>query len=188
MNIANILTLSRIVLAAVIVWLLLLNSLNANIMATVLFIVAALTDFYDGHLAKKQGLISDFGKIMDPIADKVLLLSMFWVFAVLGMIEGWMVVVIAVREIGVTADRLWMMQRGQVLAAEKAGKIKTVCQITAVSVILLYLIVDQSAWAMNWFYQIQQAWHGVINALMFATLCVTIYSGVAYVKSRWNLN
>ena len=75
MNLPNILTLSRIGFAFVLVYLLLLNSLTGNIWAAVLFTVASLTDFYDGYLAKKRGLVSNFGKIMDPIADKVLILS-----------------------------------------------------------------------------------------------------------------
>ena len=76
--------------------------------AVIVFTIASLTDFYDGHLAKKKGLVSNFGKIMDPIADKVLILSTFGVLAHLGMIACWMFIVIAVREVAVTASRiLW---------------------------------------------------------------------------------
>jgi CDP-diacylglycerol--glycerol-3-phosphate 3-phosphatidyltransferase len=98
MNIPNALTLSRIVLALVIVTLLEKNSLGGNIAAVIVFAVASLTDFYDGYLAKRWGLVSDFGKIMDPIADKILLLSIFGVLAYIGMIPWWMFMVIAIRE------------------------------------------------------------------------------------------
>ena len=106
MNLPNVLTLSRIVLAVVLVFLLEENSSMGNILAVIVFAIASLTDFYDGHLAKTRGLVSDFGKIMDPIADKILLLSAFGVLAHIGMIAWWMFIVIAIREILVTVSRL----------------------------------------------------------------------------------
>ena len=106
MNLPNILTLSRIVFALFIVLMLLANTLSGNIAATLLFAVASITDFYDGYLAKKQGLISNFGKIMDPIADKILMLCVFGALAYLGMVQWWMVIVIALREIAVTLSRV----------------------------------------------------------------------------------
>ena len=156
MNLPNILTLSRIVLAIVLVFLLEQRSSIGNILSVVVFTIASLTDFYDGHLAKQRGLVSDFGKIMDPIADKILLLSTFGVLAHIGMMDWWMFIVIAVREILVTVSRLCVMCcKGQVLAAERAGKIKTVTQIVAVSVILLYLVAQQSHFCSFWFYHVQ---------------------------------
>src|SRR3989338_5262168 len=185
MTLPNILTLSRLVFAALIVWLLCQYSLAAYVAAAVLFAGAALTDFYDGHLAKKSGLTSDFGKIMDPIADKVLILSIFFVLTYTGMVEAWMVVLIAVREICVTASRLRAMSRGQVLAAEKAGKIKTVFQIISISVVLLFLIAEESPWTAAWFFQVQSLGQGVINFLMVVTVFLTVGSGAAYFKNQW---
>ena len=185
MTLPNVLTLSRLVFAALIVWLLCQYSLAAYVAAAVLFAGAALTDFYDGHLAKKSGLTSDFGKIMDPIADKVLILSIFFVLTYTGMVEAWMVVLIAVREICVTASRLRAMSRGQVLAAEKAGKIKTVFQIISISVVLLFLIAEESPWTAAWFFQVQSLGQGVINFLMVVTVFLTVGSGAAYFKNQW---
>ncbi len=185
MTLPNILTISRLVFAALIVWLLCQYSLVAYVAAAVLFAGAALTDFYDGHLAKKSGLTSNFGKIMDPIADKVLMLSVFSVLAYTGMVETWMVVLIAVREIGVTASRLRAMSRGQVLAAEKAGKIKTVFQIISISIVLLFLIAEESPWTAAWFFQIQPLWQGAINFLMVVTVFLTVGSGAAYFSSLY---
>lgn len=184
MNLPNLLTLSRIFIAVVIVWLLLLNSLAGNIGAAVFFIIASITDFYDGYLAKKYGLTSDFGKLMDPIADKVLMLSIFTVLAVVGMVAWWMVLIIALREVWVTIDRLLMMRRGIVLAAEQLGKIKTVLQIVTVSVILLYLILDQATFAHQWIYKIQNTYLGCINGLMLISVVLTVWSGVGYWQSR----
>ena len=184
MNLPNVLTFSRIVFAIVLIFLLEGRSSTGNILAVIVFTAASLTDFYDGHLAKKRGLVSDFGKIMDPVADKILLLSIFGVLAHIGMIAWWMFIVIAIREILVTASRLAMMRQGQVLAAERAGKIKTVAQITAVSVILLYLVAQQSEYCSYWFYNVQRIWTGVNYILMLAAVILTVYSGVDYFRNK----
>jgi CDP-diacylglycerol--glycerol-3-phosphate 3-phosphatidyltransferase len=184
MNFPNILTLSRIVLAAVLVFLLEQNTSTGNIWAAFVFAVASITDFYDGYLAKKWGLISDFGKIMDPIADKVLLLSTFGVLVHIGMVAGWMFIVIAVREVLVTISRLLAMRHGQVLAAERAGKGKTVVQIIAVSAILLYLVAQQSGFCSSWFYHVQRAWLNVNDILMILAVILTVYSGIEYYRHK----
>ena len=183
MNLPNILTLSRIGFAFVIVLLLLSNTLNGCITATVLFAIASITDFYDGYLAKKQGLISDFGKIMDPIADKVLMLSIFGALAHLGLVAWWMVIAIGIREIAVTISRLQVMSKGQVLAAEAAGKIKTVFQILTISLILLFLIIEQTAFSSQWFYHIETAWRTLNQLLMLVSVFLTVASGLMYFKS-----
>ena len=184
MNLPNILTISRVVLAIVLVFLLEQGSSTGNILAAIVFAIAASTDFYDGHLAKSKGLVSNFGKLMDPIADKFLLLSAFGVLAHIGMIAWWMFIVIAIREILVTASRLVMVRQGRVLAAERAGKIKTVAQITAVSVILLYLVAQQSEFCSFWFYSVQRIWLGLNYVLMLAAAILTVYSGIDYFRNK----
>ena len=184
MNLPNILTISRVVLAIVLVFLLEEGSSTGNILAAIVFAIAASTDFYDGHLAKKKGVVSNFGKIMDPIADKILLLSTFGVFAHIGQIHWWMFIVIAIREILVTASRLVMMRQGQVLAAERAGKIKTVVQIVAVSAILLYLVAQQSEYCSFWFYNVQRIWADVNYILMLVAVILTVYSGIDYFRNK----
>ena len=180
MNLPNALTLSRIVLAIVLVFLLEDRSSMGDILAFIVFAIASLTDFYDGHLAKKNGLVSDFGKIMDPIADKILLLSTFAVLAHIHLIDWWMFIVIALREILVTGSRLWAFRQGQVLAAERAGKIKTVVQIMAVSAILLFLVAKQTGSHSHWFYSAQKNWLDINYVLMITAVILTIYSGVEY--------
>lgn len=181
MNLPNVLTLSRIVFAAILVILLEENTLMGNIGAVVVFTIASITDYYDGYFAKTKGLISNFGKIMDPIADKILILSVFAVFAHLNIIPWWMVIVIAIREIAVTISRLLAMQKGLVLAAEKAGKIKTVAQIMAISFILLYLVASQGA---AWFGQVQKIWQSLDLALMLVVVGLTVYSGIDYFRMK----
>jgi CDP-diacylglycerol--glycerol-3-phosphate 3-phosphatidyltransferase len=186
MNLPNVLTISRVVLAIVLIFLLEEGSSTGNILAAIVFAIAASTDFCDGHLAKTRGAVSNFGKIMDPIADKILLLSAFGVLAYIGMIAWWMFIVIAIREILVTTSRLVIMRKGQVLAAERSGKIKTVVQITAVSVILLYLVAQQSEYCSYWFYNAQRIWLGVNYVLMLAAVILTVYSGVDYFRNKAN--
>ena len=183
MNLPNVLTMSRFVFTFFIVLLLLSNTLAGFIFAAVLFIAASLTDFYDGYLAKKRGISSDFGKIMDPIADKVLILCVFGMMVYLGMVNGWMVLIIAAREIAVTVSRLQLMSTGKVLAAEAAGKIKTICQILSIIVILSFLIVEQSAFAVGWFYKVDIAWRSLINVLMVVNVILTVGSGAAYFRN-----
>jgi CDP-diacylglycerol--glycerol-3-phosphate 3-phosphatidyltransferase len=182
MNLANVLTLSRIVLAFVLVFLLEENTSMGNIWAFIVFAAASLTDFYDGYLARTKGLTSNFGKIMDPIADKVLILFAFGVLAHIGRIAWWMFIVIAIREIVVTVSRLYAIRQGQVLAAERAGKIKTVAQIIAVSAILLYLVARQSQY--SWFYNNQRMWEGINYGLVLWAVILTIYSGVDYFVNK----
>lgn len=187
MNLPNVLTLSRIVFAVVLIFLLEKDSSTGNILAFIVFTIASLTDFYDGYLAKTRGLVSDFGKIMDPVADKILLLSVFGVLAHThsGMVPWWMFIVIAIREIMVTASRLWAMHQGQVLAAERAGKMKTLLQIVAVSAILLYLVAQQSEYCSSWFHNVQTGWIGINNLLMLLAVILTLYSGIDYFCNKF---
>ncbi len=184
MNWANALTLSRFVFAIIICILLLQHSLMGYVLAAFCFLLAALTDLYDGYIARQMKLTSSFGKIMDPIADKALMLTVFSALTFIeGVVQPWMVVVIAIREIWITADRLMVMRQGKVIAAERAGKIKTVLQMSSVGVILLYLIANQA----GWFLQIQPAWLGFIHVLMVMTVFVTVGSGAAYFRSKKDL-
>ena len=185
MNLPNILTLSRLVFAVVLIYLLHDGSKIANILAVIVFTIASLTDFYDGYLAKSRGLISNFGKIMDPIADKALLLSVFGVLANIGMIAWWIFIVIAIREVLVTAFRLWAMRQGQVQAAERAGKIKTIVQIVAVSVILLYLVAQQSEYCSSWFDKFKGMWQSINQSLLLLAVLLTLYSGIDYFRNKF---
>lgn len=180
MNLPNILTVSRVFLAVILIFLLKEKSPLENILAVAVFTIASLTDFYDGHIARSRKEVSNFGKIMDPVADKILLLSAFGVLAHIGMIAWWMFVVIAIREVLVTASRLWAMRQGKILAAERAGKIKTVLQIVAVSVILCFLVAGQAPFCSSWFHSAQGLWLGMIYFLMLATVVLTVYSGILY--------
>lgn len=140
-NIANALTLLRLVLVPFFVWLLLVaegQETRWRIAAFVVFLVAALTDRVDGDLARRRGLVTDFGKLVDPIADKALTGAAFIGLSMLGELAWAVTVVVLVRELGITALRFWVLRHG-VMAASRGGKIKTAVQATALCFYILPL-------------------------------------------------
>ena len=152
--------------------------------AVAVFTLASLTDFYDGYLARKYNVESDFGKLMDPIADKFLILAAFLAFVRMHLVDDWMVVLILGREIIVTGLRLFAITKGKVLAAEKAGKHKTVSQMVAIFAILGFIIVKELLTIFSkWSPAIEVWWRGGIDILMFITLALTLISGISYL---WN--
>lgn len=141
MTLPNLLTLSRIAFAPLLWACLFWDFVWAKALALVIFIVASLTDFFDGLLARRQKTKTRFGAIMDPVADKILILTAFFAFVRLGIIPLWLVLIILFREVIVTLLRLWVIRRGIVMPAQRAGKQKTVSQIVVVLFILLFLSV-----------------------------------------------
>ncbi|GAA4546847.1 CDP-diacylglycerol--glycerol-3-phosphate 3-phosphatidyltransferase [Amycolatopsis samaneae] len=141
LNIANLLTLSRLVLVPLFVVALFLGDGTDTFwrgLATGLFVVASATDQVDGWVARRYGLITDFGKIADPIADKALIGAALIGLSLLGELSWWVTIVIAVREIGVTLLRFWVIRHG-VIPASRGGKAKTIAQIAAIVAYLLPL-------------------------------------------------
>ena len=128
LNIANVLTVLRLLLVPVFIWLSLLPGDRARLAAVVVFVVAAFTDRLDGQLARSWGLVTSFGKIADPIADKALTLSAFVLLSVNQRLWWWVTILIVVRELGITVMRFFMLRRA-VMAASRGGKIKTTLQM-----------------------------------------------------------
>lgn len=181
MNLANRLTMSRLVLTFVLMGFLFAQGLTAKIIAFALFLAACLTDFLDGWVARRRGETTDFGKIMDPVADKILLLGVFVAFVEMQLIPAWMVVVIAVREFLITGIRLFAVRRGAVLAAESAGKHKTVSQMAAIFFLLIFLIFRESASRrMVWSGRVEDDFRAAILFLMGVTVVLTLYSGYRF--------
>jgi CDP-diacylglycerol---glycerol-3-phosphate 3-phosphatidyltransferase len=135
-NIANALTLLRLALVPVFVLFLLAGGPGWRIAAFVAFGVASATDILDGELARRRSLITDFGKIADPIADKALTGSALVTLSVLGQLPWWVTGVILFRELAVTGLRFWVIRRG-VIAASRGGKLKTLLQVIAISLYVL---------------------------------------------------
>jgi CDP-diacylglycerol---glycerol-3-phosphate 3-phosphatidyltransferase len=135
-NVANVLTIIRIVLVPAFVVCLTAGTTGWRIVAFVLFWVASATDFLDGRLARQRGLVTDFGKIADPIADKALTGAALITLSALHELSWWVTAVILVREVGITVMRLAVIHH-QVIAASRGGKLKTLLQMIAISLYLL---------------------------------------------------
>ena len=176
LNVANALTVVRVLLVPLVAWLLLLEDGEDplwRLLALAAFAVASITDHIDGELARRRNLITDFGKIADPIADKLLLGTVLVLLSSLGEVPWWITVVILVREVGITALRFWVIRYG-VIAASPGGKLKTTLQIAALSIFLLPLDA--------WFDGAAYAWaHGFALAVLLAATVVTVVTGVDYV-------
>jgi CDP-diacylglycerol---glycerol-3-phosphate 3-phosphatidyltransferase len=162
-NVANALTVARLVLVPVFVWFLLAGGTADRTIAFVAFAVASVTDLLDGELARRRGLITDFGKIADPIADKALTGSALITLSSLGELPWWVTVVIVGRELAVTGLRFWVIRKG-VIAASRGGKIKTLLQIVAISLYVLPIHVTL-----------------VREVFMGAAVAVTLVTGGDYV-------
>ncbi|MFH1888630.1 MAG: CDP-diacylglycerol--glycerol-3-phosphate 3-phosphatidyltransferase [Candidatus Omnitrophota bacterium] len=186
MNIANRLTVLRIILAFVFIFFISFPFngiwvLWTKVLSLVIFIFAALSDFFDGRIAHKNNMVTDFGKLMDPIADKILVLAAFTVFVQMQLIDAWMFVIIVSREILITSLRLFALNKGKVLSAAKAGKHKTVSQMAAILYILLFIVLKE---VMKAFFTWNPAWerfsHNSIYIIMLFTVGLTLYSGLYY--------
>jgi CDP-diacylglycerol--glycerol-3-phosphate 3-phosphatidyltransferase len=168
LNIANILTVSRLVLVPVFLAALFAedgHQIGWRLAAFGVFAVASFTDHVDGNLARKHGLITDFGKIADPIADKALTGAALVGLSLLGELPWWVTVVIAIREVGVTLLRFWVIRHG-VIPASRGGKAKTLVQVLAIGLYLLPL---------------PSFLEPVAIVLMGAAVVLTIVTGVDYV-------
>ena len=136
LNVANVLTIVRIILVPVFVACLVAGGTAWRITAFVLFWIASATDFLDGRLARQRGLVTDFGKIADPIADKALTGAALITLSAMHELSWWVTAVILVREVGVTLLRFAVIKRG-VIAASRGGKLKTLLQMLAISLYVL---------------------------------------------------
>ncbi|VAW19231.1 CDP-diacylglycerol--glycerol-3-phosphate 3-phosphatidyltransferase [hydrothermal vent metagenome] len=183
MNIANQLTVLRVFLTFGFIYLIHQSTCLQQWAAAGIFAMAAITDFLDGYLARKYNLISDFGKIADPIADKFLILSAFYVFYQFDLIAWWMIVVIFIREIGLTLLRFNAMKHKKVLAAESLGKYKTVAQIFTICIILLSGLLLSSSEGFCGPKAISGRWALNIDILMYLTVILTLVSGFSFL---WN--
>lgn len=145
MNLPNQLTASRFVLTLVFLLALFLEFRFNTTLALAIFVIASVTDWVDGVIARRRNLITNFGKLMDPLADKILTCSAFIAFVGEGWIAAWMVVLVVTRELAITGLRLVAASKNLVLAAEGWGKHKTIWQI--VTIIAILVLHSQGEWA-----------------------------------------
>ena len=186
MNLSNKLTITRIILTFVFMFFLFSKGVYAKSAALAVFALASFTDYYDGYLARKTGQITNLGKILDPIADKVLVLAAFLVLVQMGIIEAWMVVVIIMREFFITGVRLVAMSRGIVLAAEQGGKHKTVSQVVAIFLMLIFLVAKEASIS-TWTPALEIWFKRIIFYIMFVVVILTVTSAVSFLKKNEKL-
>jgi CDP-diacylglycerol---glycerol-3-phosphate 3-phosphatidyltransferase len=203
LNLPNLITGARIVICPVIFLLALSPQTSHLFTAFLLFTAAAVSDLWDGYLARKHGLVTDIGKLLDPLADKLLMVSTFLPFYIVshrpdpftaipwwGALPLWVLLVIFLREIAVTAFRSWAARRGEVLSAGQSGKIKAFSQnIFSGSLLLWYALVRVAAergWEGTSFWEFWEWLHGGVVALSLGiALILTVYSmGVYAVQNR----
>jgi CDP-diacylglycerol--glycerol-3-phosphate 3-phosphatidyltransferase len=137
MSLANLLTLGRLVAVVPMIAALYIQFPGNRLVATVLYVAAILTDYFDGILARRSGKVTTFGKVMDSIADKVIMVTLFFAFVAEGSMVPWMAAIMMVREFIVTGLRMVAIESGEVMAANNWGKTKMVSQSIAVLILLL---------------------------------------------------
>ena len=167
MNTANKLTMVRIILIPAFLVVLYIGFQGSNYAAMGVFIIAGLTDIADGYVARSRGQITDFGAFMDPLADKILVLSAMLWFVERGVIPAWVALIVIVREFSVTALRLVAARKGHVISSALSGKVKTI--VTMLCLIIMFLPL--------------QEW--MVVTCIAAITATTLYSGAEYfIKNR----
>ena len=181
-SLPNFLTCSRIALTVVFMFLLFLPGAVFKGMTLFVFLLASFTDYLDGRLARKMNITSSFGKLMDPIADKILTLSAFLAFVQMAIIPAWMAVAIITRDLLITGLRLLMPEKGDNQSARSSGKHKTVLQFAAIVGVLIFLTLKEtSLWNPIW---TPDALRFIYWGMLFI-VAITLWSGVRYViKNR----
>ena len=175
MNLPNKLTLIRIILIPVFAVLALCPISHGDIWAAVIFVIAAVTDALDGNIARSRGLVTNFGKFADPLADKMLVGTALICLVVMGRLPAWAFIIILCRDFAVDGLRLLAVEKGEVIAASRWGKLKTTFQMIMVTVLLLGSL---SFWP-------QPLYEIISWALIIIAVGLTIWSGYDYIRKGW---
>jgi CDP-diacylglycerol--glycerol-3-phosphate 3-phosphatidyltransferase len=168
-------------------FLVFMHGMTAKIAALFVFLLAAFTDYLDGYIAKKYNMMSDFGKLMDPVADKVLTLVAFLAFVEMKLVPAWMVVIIIVREMTITGLRIARtVKHNEVLAAGRGGKNKTVSQMVSITMILIFMLFREGGERIFsfWTPSVEDGMRKAIFVLMLITVGFTVSSGISYVVTN----
>ena len=184
MPIPNILTVMRIFLTPIFIICLFSDFFGAQLWALVIFIVASITDAYDGYLARKNNMVTDTGRFLDPLADKILVSSAFISFSIMGLIDIWMVALIIFRDLFVMGLRLLMSRRGFIMITSKISKSKTAAQIGIIIFTLLFLTLKGFNWVLLEDYLIFINEYEIVYYLTMIAVIFTVYTGYAYIQEN----
>ncbi|MBE5775811.1 MAG: CDP-diacylglycerol--glycerol-3-phosphate 3-phosphatidyltransferase [Clostridiales bacterium] len=175
MNLPNKLSMIRICMIPFFVAFAMMDAFWAQLLAVVIYIVACITDALDGHIARSRNLVTNFGKFMDPIADKLLVMSALILLVSQGRMPAWVCILMLAREFLISGFRLVAAETGKVIAAGKLGKLKTVFQMVSTIALLLLVPVGESAAILG------NTGILIANVLMYIALVLTVVSGTDYI-------
>lgn len=176
MNLPNKLTLSRMIIAPIYLALMLVEFKHHFLVAAIVFGIASLTDFFDGKLARKYDQITVFGKLCDPVGDKMLFLAALLAFLKYGLCSSWVIMIVISREFIVTSLRMVAIEQGTVIAAGFWGKLKTACQMVFTVIIMILMQFGKPSFVSMSVTQIS-------NILMWIVAVLTVVSGAVYLNS-----
>ena len=171
MTLASKITLVRVAFIPVFMALMYISGGQPNLwmyLSLAVFIIASITDFIDGYIARKYGQISDFGKFLDPLADKLLVIAAMTMFCEWGMMPAWALMIVLTREFAVTGLRLVAVGKGVVIAAGQSGKVKTAATMVGLCAVMAFPTFKTLAWV-----------------VWVVILVTTVYSGVEYFVQNW---
>jgi len=186
MTIPNQLTVTRIILTPIFAFLFLSNDKTLNQISLVVFLIAALTDWYDGWLARKYNYISELGKFLDPLADKILTSTAFFAFVYIGLLNFWMVLIIVIRDLVVTLLRVYGQYKKRTFSTSFLAKLKTSLQM----IFLYYLLIVYIGIEKELFRFIDKSWNTIllnsdfIYYTMIAITSITVYTGIEYLYTN----
>ncbi len=175
MNLPNKLSMLRICMIPFFVAFAMMDAFWAQLLAVVIYIVACITDALDGHIARSRNLVTNFGKFMDPIADKLLVMSALIILVSQGRMPAWVCILMLAREFLISGFRLVAAETGKVIAAGSLGKLKTVFQMVSTIALLLFVPVGESAAILG------NAGIIIANVLMYIAMVLTVISGADYI-------
>jgi CDP-diacylglycerol--glycerol-3-phosphate 3-phosphatidyltransferase len=183
MNTPNKLTLLRIILAPFFMFFFLIDNFYMRLIGLFLFIVASLTDLADGYYARKYGIITGFGKFMDPLADKILVSSALVSFIALNYVSPLPVILIIGREFSITGLRLLAAYRGVIIPPTWGAKVKTFLQLTVVGLVLafIWLVTALKFFEIDWLFIDRFDHRFYFNILMWLTAVITVWTGIDYI-------
>lgn len=174
MNLANKITLARVAMIPVYMVTMYLSHGQSSVWLWVslgIFVIASITDFVDGHIARKKNQVSDFGKFLDPLADKLLVIAAMTMFTQWGIFPAWALMVVLTREFAVTGLRLIAVQKGIVIAAGWSGKVKTASTMVGLCAMMAAYGLSRFAW--------------VYTVVLWVIVITTVYSGAEYFVHNW---
>lgn len=175
-NLPNKITMARIIMVPIFVLSMYVD--HGGILSLLIFSAAAISDAIDGHIARKYNLISNFGKFLDPLADKILVMAAFVMMVEMGYLPGWAAIMVISREIAITGLRVLAADKGVTIAASNLGKIKTISQMAT---IILYFFINGQI--------VQQVslLSNVYTFMVYFMAFATVYSGLDYIKKNLNV-